>query len=73
MLEKSKSGADIIHVEAGGSAGNRLALDAGKRGRSNIASTSLDVWSEGGEPSPGAGGRWGGEGVLARWWLWPIE
>ena len=61
------------------SAGNRLALGAGRRGRSEVASPSLNVFGEGGEPSPGVGGRrgWrGGAGVLggsSRSWLWPME
>ena len=62
-----------------GSAGNSLALGAGRRGRSEVASPSLNVFGEGGEPSPSVGGRRGrrgGAGVLggsSRWWLWNKE
>lgn len=62
-------------TDAPGSAGNRLTLEAGRRGRSDVASPSLDVWSEGGELPPGAGGRRGIAGVVgstSRWWLWPL-
>lgn len=58
------------------SAGNRLALGAGRRGRSEVALPSLRVLGEDGEPSPGAGGRRGGARVQycsSKLWLWIIE
>ena len=45
------------------SAGNRLALGAGRRGRSEVVSPPPNVLGEGGEPSPDAWGRRGGARV----------
>lgn len=41
----------------------RLALGAGRWGRSEVAWPSLSVLGKGDEPSPGAGGRRGGARV----------
>ena len=46
------------------SAGNCLALGTGRRGRSKVASPSLNVFGEGGEPSPGV---WGSGGSYGLW------
>lgn len=75
----SKSHTPVFFLPLGASARNRLDLGAGRRGRGEVASPSLRVLGEGGEPSPGGGGRRGGAGVLSgstvvvNGWLWIME
>lgn len=56
--------------------GRESPCPGGVLGRREVASASLNMFGEGGEPLSDAGGRRGGTGVWggsSRWWLWPME